>query len=427
MKTGFRTQAAFAIAALAGVPATLQAADAALVYNKTYQCGKEIIQVSRCRRDSDTPDMPPTVDADNFCQVYYLDRPKNGIGGTAFGIELRSELEQRLRGCGALGGAQAAARPAVVPAAQAPGTSGGADASTAEYEKGVAFTKQKNYVQAIEAFRRSIAIRPSAKAWNDLGIAYSELKQYQQAVESYRQASIIQPDSHLPHYSRGVSHLQLKQYDAAIAAFSEALRLKPDYHDAANQLGMAYYYSGKYDHAIAAYREAVRLQPGDASYHANLGYAYYAAKRYAETVAAQEQALRLNPALAGAANSLGMALDAQNNYRAAAEAFQQAIRLKPDKADYRGNLGLTYVKWGGFNRARFGDALVAYKEAIRLAPAEPAYYSALALTYAAMGKSDDARRVSASLRKIDAKEADELARKLLDWEIVNAVNGASKP
>jgi hypothetical protein len=45
MNTGFRLRAAFAMAALACVPATLQAADAALVYNKNYQCGKEIIQV----------------------------------------------------------------------------------------------------------------------------------------------------------------------------------------------------------------------------------------------------------------------------------------------------------------------------------------------------------------------------------------------
>jgi hypothetical protein len=71
-----------------------QAADTALVYGKDYQCGTEIIHVGHCRRDSDMPGMPATTDADNYCQVYYPSRPKNGIGGTAFGTELRGDLEK---------------------------------------------------------------------------------------------------------------------------------------------------------------------------------------------------------------------------------------------------------------------------------------------------------------------------------------------
>ena len=108
MRTAMRELVGAACLALGFTAPMAQAADTGLVYDKNYQCGTEIIQVGGCRRDSDTPDMPPTQDSDNFCQVCYPSRPKNGIGGTAFGIELRGDLEKQLRACGALASPQSA-------------------------------------------------------------------------------------------------------------------------------------------------------------------------------------------------------------------------------------------------------------------------------------------------------------------------------
>jgi tetratricopeptide (TPR) repeat protein len=349
-----RKPAMLALTVFAFGPAAALAADTALVYNKNYQCGTEVIQVAYCRRDSDMPGVQPTQDSENYCQVYYPSRPKNGMGGTAFGTELRGDLEKQLRACGALGGGASvpAAKPAAKPAAVIPQSSDNTAIETAEYEKGKALAKQKNYTQAIEAFRRSIAIHPSARAWNDLGIAYYDQRQHQQAAEAFRQALIIQPDSPHANYSLGVTRLQLKQYDAAIAAFREALRLNPDHHEAANQLGIACFDSGKFEEAVTAYREAVRLQPGDAAYHMNLGFAYFQLKRYADTVAEQEQALRLDPTKAAAANSLGNARYALENYREAVAAYQQATRLKPNDALYLTNGGYALIKLGRLDEAR---------------------------------------------------------------------------
>jgi hypothetical protein len=56
--------------------------------------------VTHCRKDSDMAGVPPTQPADDYCQVYYPDRPKRN-GFTAMATELRGDLIKKLQACGA--------------------------------------------------------------------------------------------------------------------------------------------------------------------------------------------------------------------------------------------------------------------------------------------------------------------------------------
>ena len=51
----------------------------------------ERVMVTRCRKDSDQPGLPPTKPEQDYCQVSYPDRPKRG-GFEASGVELRGYL-----------------------------------------------------------------------------------------------------------------------------------------------------------------------------------------------------------------------------------------------------------------------------------------------------------------------------------------------
>src|SRR5262249_25583738 len=62
-----------------------------LEYNIYYLCNGERMMVTRCRKDSDQPGFPPTPPTNDYCQVYYPDRPKRG-GFDASAVELRSDL-----------------------------------------------------------------------------------------------------------------------------------------------------------------------------------------------------------------------------------------------------------------------------------------------------------------------------------------------
>jgi hypothetical protein len=88
-------------AAFFGIGATARA-EPTLRYNFDYVCNQERVVVGHCRHDSDTRDMPPTTPEDDYCQVYYPDRPKGG-GLEAMGVVLRGELIKSLEACGAFG------------------------------------------------------------------------------------------------------------------------------------------------------------------------------------------------------------------------------------------------------------------------------------------------------------------------------------
>ena len=508
IKAGIGIREGLIFASLFLAAESLPAADAALVYNKNYQCGKEIVQGAYCRRDSDEPGMPPTRDADNYCQVYYLDRPKNNLGGTAFGVELRGDLEKRLTACGAL----VAAQPAPQPASAQPTTSAGTDAQ-AYLAQGSQYIDARDYPKAIEAYQKAAALDPqlaSARdglassyykqgqyaaaiaAWQQflvlrpnnatvlgaIGMAYRDLKQYPEAIAYLRKAIGLGPDANTmkdawywlsatyesagqtdaalqaanqlkaldaargqkrideiqlsasrkaayDEILRGQKFYDAKDYAKSIAAFQAAIPLAPDATTAAladRWIGSAYRELKNYDQSIAALRESLQLEPGSENSQFGLGWTYYLAKRYPEALAGLQEAVRLAPNDADNHYWIGeVQLFGLNQPQKALAAYQDSLRLRPNDARTINQTGLAYVQL-----KQGENAIAAFKEAVRLKPDEPIYYRNLAIQYAKTAKFDDATRVSQSLRKFNAKKADELDKELLDMQVAAAIDGPPK-
>src|SRR5215472_865322 len=210
-----------------------------LRYNFQYACGGETVEVGHCSADSDQPGLPRTRPEDNYCLLYYPDRPKRG-GFTVQVVELRSEVEKKLRACGALD----------TKSANAP-DNGGDNGNTpsaedvqraaAEAHTGEQYLEAKDYLRAIEYFKRSIATAPSRNAYLDLGVAYSRLKKNSDAIRAYKDAVRIGPDNPEVHVllAKAYHGLALEQVSAnsstdpamkaAESEAREAIRLKPDY------------------------------------------------------------------------------------------------------------------------------------------------------------------------------------------------------
>jgi hypothetical protein len=65
----------------------------------TYLCAAEKVYVDSCLRDRDKPGFKPRSDSENFCNVYYPDRPKTRSGGLASESELERDLAVKLQSC----------------------------------------------------------------------------------------------------------------------------------------------------------------------------------------------------------------------------------------------------------------------------------------------------------------------------------------
>jgi len=157
---------------LAGSSCLAQSRDG-LRYNVNYKCNGETVSVGHCRHDSDMPGFPATTPQNDYCAVYYPDRPAhNGI--IVPSAILRSEIVRQLQACGALPSSQ------VLPPREA-GT------APELMELANKYMVAKDYPKALEQYQKAVQLLPNDKsARHGLGSAEAALGRIDDALATYR-------------------------------------------------------------------------------------------------------------------------------------------------------------------------------------------------------------------------------------------------
>ena len=367
-------------------------ADETLEYNHEYSCNKERIVVGHCRRDSDMPGFTPTRPEDDYCQVYYPDRPKTG-GFEAMRVVLRADIIKTLSACGAF-------------KTQVSDEHSDSEADgTVEYylSEGNKLRDKKDYAKAIEQYKKALALKPSLSLaqldlgycyyfleqyksalsplqqavkldpkdadnqfW--LGVTYYKLKQYQQAKATLQEAIQLEPTSEASHYNLGETYLYgFAQYDKAASEYHEAIRLDPKYDLAYNQLGIVYLWQGQFAEALTEFQTAYRLIGNDPAkspqYLQNIGIAYFRLGKKAEAMKIYDQLRPQDAALAKVLLDLinspppskatalvtqAIAFYKAEDYANALETCKKALLVDPRSAEALGYTALSYrglEKW----------------------------------------------------------------------------------
>ena len=238
-------------------------AQQSLRYKYQYICNNEHIVIDHCRNDPGGAGFFPVPENENYCLVYYPDRPRTG-GFTVQKAELRSDIVKNLTACGAL----AKAEQKDLAEANIPTTADG------NYELGNRQMKAKLYEEAIVSFKRSIAIIPMSAAYADMGSCYAKLDRYEEAIAAEKHAIRLKPDNAIAMYNLGAMYIDGKQPANAVPVLLEARKLLPKDALIANHLGIAYYMLKKYPEALVQVRDAVDLDPKGTDQRLNLGVVY---------------------------------------------------------------------------------------------------------------------------------------------------------
>lgn len=101
----------------------------------------------------------------------------------------------------------------------------------------------------------------------------------------------------------------------------------------------------------------------------------------------------------------GQALARRNDWAGAELAYRDATRLRPSFPEAWNGLGYSLRK-----QRKLDESVTAYQEALRLRRQYPQALEYLGHAYVQLGKIDEARAVLARLRRLDPREADELAQ-----------------
>jgi len=147
----------------------------------------------------------------------------------------------------------------------------------------------------------------NARAHNNLGLALAKRGAVMQAIEHYRKALALKPDHPEAHNNLGLALAGLGRYDQALRHYQEALKYDPVYVPALNNLGKEMRRRGRLNEAAAHYRLALEVQPDSSEVHNNLGVALAVQGRIEEAVEHFRKALTLDPGYVSAARNLDRA------------------------------------------------------------------------------------------------------------------------
>ncbi|MBF0160352.1 MAG: tetratricopeptide repeat protein [Magnetococcales bacterium] len=120
---------------------------------------------------------------------------------------------------------------------------------------GMIHRKAGRVAEAIEAYRRAIAVQPLfADSYNNLGnLLLRDQNKPEEAIDCYRRAIEIKPDSVDAHYNMGGALQELCRIEEAVASFQRAVALRPDYADGHWDLALALLLMGHYEQGWSEY------------------------------------------------------------------------------------------------------------------------------------------------------------------------------
>jgi predicted AlkP superfamily phosphohydrolase/phosphomutase/Flp pilus assembly protein TadD len=111
----------------------------------------------------------------------------------------------------------------------------------------------------------------NADAHNNLGQRYEKKGQYLEAIEEYKKAIAMRPDFHSAYNNLAVCYGKLKRYDEAEAALKKTIELKPDDYFAMNNLAVMSLEQRRFDQALEYAKRTVETEPGYVNGHVTLG------------------------------------------------------------------------------------------------------------------------------------------------------------
>jgi tetratricopeptide (TPR) repeat protein len=262
--------------------------------------------------------------------------------------------------------------------------------SAASYEaRGTRALEQNQLQQAIELFRRGLALEPDvASLRHRLGTALYLSGDVEGARGEFEYVMKHSPEFAGAHYSLGVMLASNGRYRDAIGRFSEALEHQPDYLEAHVALAATLRDVGRAQDALTHYEDVLRLSPRLPAAHLGRAMAYVSLARYAEAREALVEGMRLHPNRIEFPHALARLLAAapDDKVRNAAEAtvMMQRLRAEQPTFDLIETAAMTLAAQG-----RYTDAADAQRAAIAAA--------------AEAGQDEVARRMSANLALYESK------------------------
>lgn len=164
--------------------------------------------------------------------------------------------------------------------------------------RGAAAPGLDGLTEAVEAYRRSLALRGDAKVWNNLGADLDLLNRFDEAERAYGEALAMEPGYALAWLNLGSTRMNARHFAKAVEAFETGLALRPDEADAWVRLALCQRMLRQHEAALASLRIALRYRPLAADLWLDWGLLLVDLARVDEAREIHNRLVSMNPELA---------------------------------------------------------------------------------------------------------------------------------
>lgn len=203
-----------------------------------------------------------------------------------------------------------------------------------------------------------------------LGDANQKLKNNAAAIDAYKRSLAVKPNVYQIYQSLSDLYKAESRWDESIDILKKGLIQYPLDGNFYTELGLVYSLAGRPEDAVAAARSGVGILPNQASGYTNLCRALNETKDYRGAVDACNASLRIRPEdgetyfyLGNAQALLGRPAEATRAYANAVRGLVEATQKNPEQSDMWYLLGNSY-----FADKQFDKAIEAYQKCLAISP-----------------------------------------------------------
>ncbi|MCI0469491.1 MAG: tetratricopeptide repeat protein [Nitrospirae bacterium] len=109
----------------------------------------------------------------------------------------------------------------------------------------------------------------------ECAVQYEKDKNYNEAIEAYKKALTIKNDYIDAVMNLGLIYYKIASYDEAINMLKQAVKIKPGYQPLLNKIGTIYMILGQYSMALVAFNDSLNINSKSPEAHFNIGITYF--------------------------------------------------------------------------------------------------------------------------------------------------------
>ena len=166
----------------------------------------------------------------------------------------------------------------------------------------------EDYKGALKDYNHSIALKKSARIFNDRGLVKCSLKNYKDAINDFNKCIALDSSFAQGYYNRASAKEKFDQdYKSAIKDYTLAAKFKPKHAPIYNNRGYDRYLTGDYWGALEDCNHVVELLPDSTDSYIHRGMVRMALNQYLQAVNDYNKVIQMNPGLIEIYTARGLA------------------------------------------------------------------------------------------------------------------------